>query len=174
MGTAADAACETTVSRVVQVVNEAYLDGEDGLWNDGMFSRTDRLEVQGLLKGQKLLLAVAGSKIAGSLSIDVMAEDGVGEIGMLNVSRDFRRQGIALGLIAAAEAQCLEKGCSRIRLHLLTPQQGTHPFKVMLDRWYTGLGYAKGNPQDFGALYPELQPILARACDLVEYNKALP
>ena len=104
LSTEQDASCEVTVERIVETVNAAYLFGEQGLWLDGVASRTNAEEIAELLRGGKLILlteARSGGEVVGS----VLADDAggrCGELGMLNVAEAYRQTGAGRALIAAA------------------------------------------------------------------------
>jgi hypothetical protein len=60
-----------------------------------------------------------------------------------------------------------------MRLTLLVPRVGTHPFKARLHEWYTRLGYRVVGRRDFADYLPESAALLTTPCDLVEYEKPL-
>jgi hypothetical protein len=60
-----------------------------------------------------------------------------------------------------------------MRLTLLVPQEGSHPFKERLDAWYRRQGYRVIGRADFAAMHPEPARLLAVACDLVTFERPL-
>jgi hypothetical protein len=60
-----------------------------------------------------------------------------------------------------------------MRLTLLVPREGSHPFKVRLDGWYRRQGYRIVGRADFSATHPEPARFLVVPCDLVTFERAL-
>ena len=161
------------------------------MWK-GNAERTNFQEVKNLLASERLILcreqvnataesgeASAGGAAAnsgllvGSVMVNPSFAKGTGELGMLAVSRLHLRLGIGRALVGAAERCCQESGCDIMRLELLEPSSYKHEFKAILDKWYASLGYARGEPEDFGKLYPSLAPLLSCPCVFSVYLKNL-
>jgi hypothetical protein len=65
------------------------------------------------------------------------------------------------------------RGHTAMRLTLLVPREGSHAFKIRLDDWYRRQGYRVVGRADFAATHPEPASLLAVACDLVTFERAL-
>jgi hypothetical protein len=59
-----------------------------------------------------------------------------------------------------------------MRLKLLVPRGGTHPFKDRLHSWYSRLGYRAIGAEDVAKALPDIEKT-AVPCDLVTYEKVL-
>ena len=84
-----------------------------------------------------------------------------------------RDSGVGGELVALAEAWARERGLARMRLTLLVPRTGTHPFKARLHAWYSRLGYRVIARRDFADELSESACLLTAPCDLLIYEKAL-
>ena len=100
-------------------------------------------------------------------------EKKIGELGMLAAKDEFCGKGLGNGLISQAEARAKHNGCTNMRLELLTPRDWEHPVKVILDKWYTKVGYVKGDTEDFDKSYPHISPMLACPMNFTVYLKPL-
>lgn len=183
--TTCDANDDRTVQTIVDITNDAYKRGEVGMWKDDA-DRTNTKEVKDILTQGRLILChekIVGNgdkkqklgPIVGSIMVNSEFEQtkSIGELGMLAVSRQYLRLGIGRALVNAAEKYCSDAGCKTIRLELLEPSLYKHEFKVMLDSWYSSLGYVRGESEDFAELYTELAPLLACPCSFTVYLKPL-
>jgi GNAT superfamily N-acetyltransferase len=85
------------------------------------------------------------------------------------------RQGHGIGrrLVAFAEQDRREAGCTVMQLELLVPQGWEHPTKGMLARWYGRLGYQVVRKGSIENDFPHLAPLLATPCDFLIYHKDL-
>lgn len=145
------------------MINAAYLAGEQGMWKPNE-PRICPRTVAELLKAGELLVLERDGELAGCIRVREL-DDETGELGLLTAAR--QGSGIGRELIAAAEDWARERGKTRMRLQLLVPKQGEHPFKVRLDGWYRRLGYEPREREDFP------HPGLAVPCDLLNYEKGL-
>lgn len=165
------------VQTIVDITNDAYRRGEMGMWLDNA-DRTNVKEVQDILAKGRLILCreVIGNTaypLVGSIMVNSQFDTSTGELGMLSVSADYLRLGIGGALVKAAETHCHTAGCTAMRLELLEPSAYKHEFKVMLDSWYSSLGYVRGGSEDFATLYTDLAPLLACPCSFTVYLKSL-
>jgi GNAT superfamily N-acetyltransferase len=173
LSTAEDSKNAELLGRVVQIVNDAYSRGEEGMWQ-GEACRTNAEEMRSHLTESKIILAYTSTGLlVGSIFVNPHFDESLGELGMLCVALSHLRKGLGNVLINAAELHCLSKGCKTMRLELLTPANFVHPVKAWLDLWYSSLGYVKGMPEDFGLAFPRVQPLLACDCVFTAYLKAL-
>ena len=150
------------------MINAAYAAGEEGLWEPGT-PRVLESEVREMLGAGELLLVRRDGELAGCVRVHAL-DAGTGELGLLTAARVD--SGVGRELIALAEAWARDNGHTRMRLQLLVPREGTHPFKQRLHGWYARLGYRVIGREDFAAAVPYADPT-AVPCDLVNYEKAL-
>eukprot|EP00668_Euglena_longa_P029277 GGOE01036623.1.p1 GENE.GGOE01036623.1~~GGOE01036623.1.p1 ORF type:complete len:180 (-),score=47.78 GGOE01036623.1:184-723(-) len=161
---------DTLAHAIVSMVNEAYEEGERGMWQPGQH-RTSLEEVRMLAKKQELLLATVGDQLVGSVHVKIQGSEGM--LGMLSVSLSERRGGVGRKLIAAAEDHCRAAGCTSMQLELLTPKGWVHPTKKFLDEWYRRIGYVPLRTKSFDREYPHSMPLMTGPCDFTLYSKPL-
>jgi GNAT superfamily N-acetyltransferase len=124
-----------------------------------------------LLERGELLLAHRDGALAGCVRVRALGDGESAELGLLTAAR--LGSGVGGELIASAERWARERGLRRMRLQLLVPRAGAHPFKRRLHDWYTRLGYRVAGRQDFADAEPEPAAHLLAPCDLVDYEKVL-
>jgi GNAT superfamily N-acetyltransferase len=151
------------VDELTGMINAAYAAGEQGMWKPDQ-PRTTAATVRELLDAGELLTLERDGALAGCVRVRELDER-TGELGMLSAAR--AGSGAGRELIALAEGWARERGKTRMRLQLLVPREGEHPFKVRLDGWYRRLGYAPVFREPFD------HPGLAAPCDLLNYEKTL-
>jgi ribosomal protein S18 acetylase RimI-like enzyme len=151
------------------MINAAYAAGEEGMWHPGT-PRVFEADVRAMLDAGELLTVERDGALAGSVRVRALDET-VGELGILSAAREG--SGAGRELVALAEAWARERGLTTMRLQLLVPRTGTHPFKQRLHAWYSRLGYRVIGREDFADAVPEAAPYLTAPCDLVNYEKAL-
>jgi ribosomal protein S18 acetylase RimI-like enzyme len=156
----ADADLEAVVAAVLPIVNRAYAAGEEGLWMPGS-SRISIDDLRALAAAGDLAVARRSGEIVGCVRV------GAGELGLLAVASGAAGTGVGRALVAFAEDLVRARAQRTMRLVLLVPQTGTHPFKQRLHEWYTRLGYVVvgSRPAEFEGL--------AVPCRLVDYEKPL-
>lgn len=150
------------------MINAAYAIGEEGLWEPGT-PRVFESEVRELVHAGELLLCRRDGEIAGCVRVHAL-DAATAELGLLTAAR--AGSGVGGELIGLAEGWAKARGLARMRLQLLVPREGTHPFKLRLHRWYTRLGYRVIGREDFAVAVPHAAPT-TEPCDLVNYEKAL-
>jgi GNAT superfamily N-acetyltransferase len=151
------------VDELTVMINAAYAAGEQGMWKPNQ-PRTTPATVRQLLDKGELLTIERDGVLAGCVRVRELDER-TGELGMLSAARDG--SGVGRELIALAEDWARGRGRTRMRLQLLVPKRGIHPFKVRLDGWYKRLGYEPVGADPFD------HPGLAAPCDLVNYERTL-
>lgn len=176
---------------VTTVVNEAYFAGEYGMWKNNE-PRTTLQEVQTLIQENRIIVAMDGAKLLGTLKITKCSDD-VLEFGQLAVARSALRTGAAKQLIAFVEAYARSHGYTTLKLEILYPSENftdsldsmidmtdlTVPAwkkKALLDKIYTNLQFKRtlvGSMTEFAQDYPQLVNALAIPCNYVVYEKAL-
>jgi len=151
------------------MINAAYADGEQGMWRPGT-PRIFEDEVRALLDAGELMVVRRDGALAGCVRVHAL-DTTTGELGLLSAAR--RDSGVGRELITLAEAWARDRGLARMRLTLLVPRAGTHPFKARLHSWYSKLGYGVIARRDFADVLPEPARHLTAPCDLLIYEKAL-
>ena len=151
------------------LVNDAYAEGESGLWRPGAVRVTPARTTE-LITAGEIAVARRAGQIVGSVRI-VQLAPGLGELGMLSAAP--RGGGTGRALIDFAESWARERGLPTMQLEILTPRRGTHPEKEFLRSWYTRLGYHRVGADDFAGVDPAEAANLAVPCDLVIFHKGL-
>jgi ribosomal protein S18 acetylase RimI-like enzyme len=157
------------VEEVTAMINAAYAAGEQGMWRPDT-PRVFEAEVRALLDAGELMVVRRDGALAGCVRVHAL-DAATGELGLLSAAR--RDSGVGRELVALAEAWARERGLARMRLTLLVPRTGTHPFKARLHAWYSKLGYRVIARREFADDFPEPARLLLAPCDLLTYEKAL-
>jgi ribosomal protein S18 acetylase RimI-like enzyme len=152
-------------------VNQAYLEGEKGLWRDST-GRTTPAEMAGLAGRGQLAVARRHGTIIGTVRVQLLAP-GLGQLGMLAADPGERGSGVGRELVRYAEQHVRAAGATTMQLELLVPVDGEHPVKEFLRTWYTRIGYTRVGTQALADDYPELAPRLAVPCELLVFHKPL-
>jgi GNAT superfamily N-acetyltransferase len=160
---------EALVREVTAMSNDAYAAGEQGMWRPGT-PRITEDEVRataglGCADGRP-----SRRRAAGCVRVHAL-DAGTGELGLLSAAR--RDSGVGRELVALAEAWARDRGLARMRLTLLVPQAGEHPFKARLHAWYSKLGYRVVDRRPFADVLPESAGLLTAPCDVLFYEKEL-
>ncbi|XVV15393.1 GNAT family N-acetyltransferase [Actinoplanes sp. CA-131856] len=160
---------DATAERLARIVNDAYAEGEKGLWREGTLrtSATEMAELAG-----KLAVARRGDHVLGSVRVQLLSPR-VGQLGMLAADPAERGSGVGRELVRFAEEHARAAGASVMQLELLVPLVGEHPVKEFLRGWYTRIGYRQVGTESLADDYPELSPLLAVPCHLQVFHKEL-
>ena len=162
---------DASIEHLVDLINSAYDEAESGLWiRPG--TRTNRDQVQELLRANRLILAELNGAVVGSVNVNLM-DDTVAEFGMLVADPDHRGLGIGSMLVKAAEEWARSRNRTTMRLELLTPRSWIHPRKEFLKRWYSRIGYTPQFTEPLERTHPELVSELATECDFTVWHKPL-
>jgi GNAT superfamily N-acetyltransferase len=153
------------------VVNEAYARGEVGLWREGAERISDEA-VHALVASGELAAAREDGRVVGCVRVTSL-DPRTAELGLLAVAGERSGSGVGRALIAFAHDLARGRGHTAMRLTLLVPQDGSHPFKVRLDDWYRRQGYRVVGRADFAATHPKPARLLVAPCDLVTFERAL-
>jgi GNAT superfamily N-acetyltransferase len=143
---------------VLPIVNAAYAAGEAGLWRAGA-QRISAEALREIAACGELAVARRDGAVVGCVRVSD------GELGLLAVAPSAHGSGVGRALVAFAEER--NRGAGSMRLELLVPRTGGHPFKHRLHAWYSRLGYrvVGRRDADFGGL--------AVPCELLVYEKPL-
>ena len=154
-----------------EVVNQAYARGEGGLWREGA-ERISAEDLRALVAAGELAAAREDGRVVGCVRVTSL-DPRTAELGLLAVAGERTGSGVGSALMAFAHDLARERGHTAMRLTLLVPQEGSHPFKVRLDGWYRRQGYRIVGRADFAATHPEAGVFLVVACDLVSFERPL-
>ena len=170
---------EEFLKNTVDLVNDAYLRGEAGMWVEPQPPRTNIEEFKKLIDEDKIIVAYQSdsqdmNSPVGSVLCDTKFDESkkLAELGMLCAHKDCLGQGLGKFLVKSAEERAKEMGCEQMRLEILSPTNFQHQMKVRLHGWYTGsLGYTQGEPLDFSIDYPQLANLLQGPTVFTPYFK---
>nr|WP_304220029.1 GNAT family N-acetyltransferase [Fredinandcohnia onubensis] len=159
------------MEHIANIVNRVYAASEGSLWNPGAF-RTTPEEMAELTKSGEIAVAQFMGKIVGCVRVRKIDQE-TGEFGMLAVDDKYQGTGIVRELIRFAEQKCQKEHLRKMQLELLVPQEGSHPDKVILEKWYTRLGYQPIHTEDIDVSFPRLAEMLAIPCKFIVFQKEL-
>ena len=154
-----------------EVVNEAYARGEGGLWREGTERISDE-DLRALAAAGELAAAREDGRVVGCVRVTSL-DARTAELGLLAVAAERTGSGVGRALMDFAHDVARGRGHTAMRLTLLVPKEGSHPFKVRLDDWYRRQGYRVIGRADFAATHPEPARFLLAPCDLVTFERAL-
>lgn len=157
--------------KLVEIVNHVYRESEKGLWKPGAV-RTNIEEMKMFADQGEIAVARLNDEIVGCVRIQQL-DDVTGEFGLLAVDETYQGNGIGRALIRFAEQKCKSKRLKKMQLELLVPQEGSHPFKMKLEKWYTRIGYSPVYTETVEALFPDLAHMLAIPCKFIIFQKEL-
>ncbi|WP_453993331.1 GNAT family N-acetyltransferase [Bacillus nitroreducens] len=159
------------MEHIASIVNRVYETAEGGLWIPGAF-RTSATEVAELTKSGEIAVAQSMGKIVGCVRVHQIDQE-TGEFGMLAVDEKHQGSGIGRELIRFAEQKCNAEKLRKMQLELLVPQEGSHPDKVKLEKWYTRIGYQPIRTESIDTSFPRLAQMLAIPCKFIIFQKEL-
>lgn len=159
------------MKRLVAIINKEYDISEVGLWQKGT-ERTTVEEVKELTRNGEIAVAEMDGEIIGCVRATCQHTN-VGEFGMLAVDSDYQDAGVGGKLIYFAEQQCAAANLEKIQIELLVPMEGSHPSKVILEKWYKRLGYKVVHTVAMDNLFPELAKMLKEPCEFLVFEKEL-
>jgi GNAT superfamily N-acetyltransferase len=153
------------------VVNEAYARGEAELWREGA-QRISVDDLEALIARGELAAAREDGRLVGCVRVTSL-DPRTAELGLLAVAGERSGSGVGRALMAFAHDLARGRGHAAMRLTLLVPRNGSHPFKVRLGDWYRRQGYRVVGRADFALTHPEPARLLLAPCDLVTFERAL-
>lgn len=156
---------------ITNIVNRVYGGAEESLWKDEA-ARITVEEIAEYTSNGEIAVARSMEQIIGCVRVTRIDQE-IGELGVLAVDDKYQGTGIGRELIRFAEKKCREEGHYKMQLELLVPEEGSHPSKVKLAKWYTRIGYQMIRTESFAASFPKLAQMLAIPCKLVIFHKEL-
>jgi predicted N-acetyltransferase YhbS len=111
-----------------EIVNEAYARGEVGLWREGTERIADQ-DLRALVAAGQLAAAREDGRVVGCVRVTSLGPR-TAELGLLAVAGERAGAGVGRALMAFAHGLARERGHAAMRLTLLVPREGSHPFKA--------------------------------------------
>lgn len=162
---------DADMKKITAIVNDVYRKTETGLWKPGA-ARTNLEEIKQFASRGELAIAKMNGEIVGCVRIQRLDER-TGEFGLLAVDEKYQGNGIGRALIRFAEEKCKLENLEKMQLELLVPKEGSHPFKTILEKWYSRIGYVLIDTETVEALFPELASMLLVPCKFIIFQKEL-
>lgn len=160
-----------TIEHITNIVNRVYAKSEKGLWLNGAL-RTTVEEVKEFVRREEIAVARIMNQIVGCIRICQIDKE-TGEFGMLAVAEEYQGNGIGRKLIHYAEEKFRKEQYQKIQLELLVPKKGNHPAKVILEKWYTRIGYRPVHTDSIESLIPKMAQMLAIPCKFIVFQKEI-
>ena len=160
------------VQNLCDLINEAYREGEKGLWQVS-YQRITINELLHIIGKNELIVASINGNFVGAVKVKIRDDKYTGEFGMLCVNKEYRNAGLGGKLIDRVEEWALENHLTQLRLEILSPIVWQHPVKEFLKKWYQKKGYALHRSELFKASYPGLASQLITQCDFTVWIKKL-
>lgn len=165
------AADEALCASIAQVINNAYREGEAGLWISGA-ARTSGTEVTDFIRNGEVIVAEREGAVVGCVRL-MGIEPGVAEFGMLSTELAVQGTGIGSALLRFTECAAVKAGFRELQLEILCPRGWLHPRKEHLKAWYGRCGYVFRACGSIETAYPQLAPLLSGPCDFLIHRKEL-
>lgn len=159
------------MEHITNIINRVYAIAEESLYKHGAV-RTTVQEIEEFTRNGEIAVARSMGEIVGCVLIRRIDQE-MGEFGMLAVDDAYQGAGIGKKLIRFAEQKCQKEHLRKMQLELLVPKEGTHPTKIILENWYTSLGYHQVHTETIDALFPRLVQMLAIPCKFIIFQKEL-
>lgn len=156
---------------IKNIVNRVYAASEGTLWMNEPV-RTTVAEIAEFTENGEIAVAQSNGQIVGCVRVRRIDQE-TGEFGMLAVDDKCQGSGVGRALIHFAEQKCQKENLRKMQLELLAPLEGTHPDKVILEKWYTRIGYRQVRTETIEASFPELAQLLAIPCKFNIFQKDL-
>ncbi|KAF4332754.1 hypothetical protein FBEOM_13444 [Fusarium beomiforme] len=170
---ASDAEDEKLVSKLTNIVNVAYKNGESDLFIPS-YQRTSNTEIADFIRKGQLAVAYLqpNNEPIGCVFIKLLTPS-LGDFGMLALDAKYQGGGTGRQLAVFAEDECRRRGCMTMQLEILVPMTFHHEGKARLLAWYTRMGYKLVKLGDFAEDYPDLVKLLAGPTEYRVFEKSL-
>lgn len=157
--------------KLKELINEVYLASEASLWVEN-HRRVSLERLTEIFEKQELIIALIGGEVVGCIHLEPINEDCF-KFKMVAVSFNHKRKGVGNKLVSFAEEQAKQYGACKMQLELLVPDEAEHPDKIMLEKWYTSIGYELAEVQSVDYCHDGLAQFLKTPCKAFVYRKAL-
>ncbi len=154
-----------------ELINEVYLASEASLWVDN-HRRISTEQLIEISHKNELIVAIYNDDVVGCVHLEPIDQDNY-KFKMVAVDFKHKRKGIGGKLVTFAENQAIKYGAKKMQLELLVPDEAEHPDKMMLEKWYTSIGYQKEEVQSVDYCHCGLEKFLRTPCKAVVYRKPL-
>ena len=153
------------------LINTVYTASEGSLWVENHLRvSTDRLNE--IFERQELIVALEDNKAIGCIHLEKIDKE-VYKFKMVAVAFKHKRKGVGSKLVDFAEQQAISYGAKTMQLELLVPETAAHPDKVILEQWYTNIGYKEKETQSVDYCHDGLGQFLITPSKAVVYRKPL-
>ncbi|MFI7597454.1 GNAT family N-acetyltransferase [Actinoplanes sp. NPDC049681] len=159
------------LAELTAMTNQAYAEGEKGLWSDGT-ARITSPEMAELIASGQIAVGRLDGEPVGLVRVQQLNPT-LGELGLLVAAAEHKGTGVGRELVRFAESRATGWGAQTMQLELLVPEVGTHPVKEFLRAWYTRRGYRVVGSGDVAEAHPALAPLLAVPCRFLVFHKEL-
>ncbi len=154
------------ITELMQMVNEVYAQGEEGLLQKWV-QRITEPELIEMIKNEEVAVLFLSQRMIGCVHLTEHDEESF-KFGMLAVHGDFRGRGYGKLLIHFAEKVARERRYKKMALKVLTPKNWIQEHKKFLQYFYTSLGYEPAYPEVI-----DFEDELITECNLTVYKKDL-
>ena len=158
-------------SKLTKLINEVYLASEASIWVEG-HRRISETALREIFNKQELIVATENDEVIGCIHLEPIGKE-LFKFKMVAVNFEHKRKGIGVRLVDYAERTALSKGGKIMQLELLVPERVEHPDKVILEKWYTSIGYIKEEEHSVDYCHAGMSKDLRVPCTAVVYRKAL-
>jgi N-acetylglutamate synthase-like GNAT family acetyltransferase len=162
---------ENQVGFLVGMINQVYLQSEEGMWKEEHQRITSSRLIE-IIDKRELLLAMKQNVIYGCIHLELMDEFQF-KFKMLVANPEFKREGIGAVLVNFAEKEARKKGATIMQLELLVPTDFKILDKAFLKSWYMRIGYKKIAEHDVNYVDEGLSKLLKTDCIAMVYQKVL-
>ncbi|KAL7813120.1 acyl-CoA N-acyltransferase [Trichoderma aethiopicum] len=169
---AATADNSSEVSAITKLVNDVFIEGEAGIWNNGYVRTSDAEVADFIRKGQLALAYLASPTAASEKTLNRKGQlvgcvcvkrnsDSLCTLSMLALDKSYQGLGLGREIFQFVEDYCLALGCTTLGLDILVPTTYDHPLKTRMQAWYKRRGFRETRLADFAEEYPALAPLLS-------------
>ena len=144
---------EQTLSRMYAILIHAYAETEVEVWGPN-YVRIYKDELTDLVKRGEFYGAFIQEQLVGSVRL-YRKEKQSFSFGLLSANFELKGKGIGKALVDYIENKAKQEGALYMDLEILRPIAIEVPFKLVLHKWYTKLGYVYVNSGTFAELKPD-------------------